>query len=340
MKLGMWGKAGAGTPELFAVITGRDPDDHRGQRIATVKVPDPRVDALAEIWKPKKSVYVEAQFVDLGAESQGNAAEGMAELSRCEGIIQVIGDLAALATDGPPDPVAEIQDFAAELLLRDQMVVEKRLERMAKANEHGPEREILERVLAQLEAGKPIRTLGLDEAQLAAVSGFAFVSALPLLVAINADEERAATPPTEAVLQATRDLGGQAVSLSVSIEAEIVQLDEADQRVFLDDLGLSESARARFLRAAYDLLELQTFLTMGDDECRAWSVRCGARAPQAGRRIHSDIERGFIRVEVIPFDDFTELKSEAACRKAGKMRVEGKDYLVQEGDILNFRFNV
>lgn len=338
MKIALTGKAGAGAAELFAVLTGRNPNDHRGSRVASVKVPDPRIDALGEIWQSKKKVYVEAQFVDLSEESL-SGSDGMADLTACEGVIQVVASQALLGTDSP-SPASLVADFSADLLLRDQMVVEKRLERMKKSNEKGQERDLLEKILLQLEAGQPVRLMGLNEAQLASLSGYAFASALPLLIALNVDEEQAAADPDPSVVSAAKELGAEVVSLAISMEAEIAQLDEADQLAFLHDLGLTEPARGRFLREAYKLLTLQTFLTMGEDECRAWSVRKGAKAPEAGRRIHSDIERGFIRVEVIPYDDFMELRSEAACRKAGKMRVEGKEYLVTEGDILNFRFNV
>jgi hypothetical protein len=337
VKIGLFGKAGAGAPELFGAITGRDPGEHKGGRPAAVKVPDARVDALAEIWNPKKKVYVEATFVDVSVDSHGTQAEALNAAAGCEAIIQVV---AGGSTSDAPDPLRDVADLAAELLLRDQMVVEKRLERMVKANQKGQERELLERVLAQLESGQPIRLLGLDASQRAAMSGYAFLSDKPLLVAVNVDEDRASAPVDAAVATAARALGCQAQSLCVALEAEIARLDEAEQAAFLQEAGLRESARARFLRAAYELLDLMTFLTMGEDECRAWSVARAAVAPEAARRIHSDIARGFIRVEVIPYADFMELRSEAACRKAGKLRVEGKDYVVQEGDILHFRFNV
>lgn len=338
MKIALTGKAGSGAAELFAVLTGRDPNEHRGSRLASVKVPDPRIEALAEIWQPKKKVYVEAQFADLSEEGLAGA-DSMAELTACEGVIQVVASQDIIGTS-QAGPASQIADFAADLLLRDQMVVEKRLARMQKANEKGSERDLLEMILPQLEAGKAVRQMGLDPAQMATLSGYAFASALPLLIALNVDESKAADAADPDVLAAAHELDADVVALAVSLESEIAQLDEEDQNAFLQDLGLKEAARGRFLREAYKLLNLQTFLTMGADECRAWSVRKGAKAPETGRRIHSDIERGFIRVEVIPFADFVELKSEAACRKAGKMRVEGKDYLVQEGDILNFRFNV
>ncbi|MFH1809078.1 MAG: DUF933 domain-containing protein [Pseudomonadota bacterium] len=338
MKIALFGKAGAGTPELFAAITGREASEHKGARPAAVKVPDARVDALAEIWNPKKKIYVEATFVDVSIDSLGTLGESLNAAASCEAIIQVAS--ASAASGGDPDPLRDIADLASEFVLRDQMVVEKRLERIVKANQKSPERELLERVLAHLETGQPLRLLGLDAAQRGAMSGYAFLSDKPLLVAVNVDEDRATAPASAAVIDAVRALGGQCLSLCISLEAEIARLDESEQVGFLEEAGLKESARARFLRAAYELLDLMTFLTMGEDECRAWSVERGAVAPEAARRIHSDIARGFIRVEVIPYADFMELRSEAACRKAGKMRVEGKEYIVQEGDILHFRFNV
>lgn len=338
MKIALTGKAGAGTVELFNAISGRNPAEHRGSSIATVKVPDKRVDDLAEIWNPRKTIYTEAQFVDASAETAAGD-QGLHTISTCEALALVVNDDLPIG-DEPPNPLRDINDFAADLVLRDQMVVENRLERLAKQNTKGQERDLLEKILNHVETGAPLRTLELRPEESRGLGGFGFLSAMPLLVVVNVSEDRAQAPLDQAVIDAVEQMGGQTLTLSVSLEAEIAQLDKADQKAFLEELGVSESARDRFLNAAYRLLDLIVFLTMGEDECRSWSVRRGAKAPEAGGKIHSDIERGFIRVEVITHQDFMELKSEAACRKAGKQRVEGKGYLVQDGDILNYRFNV
>ncbi|MBN2358450.1 MAG: redox-regulated ATPase YchF [Deltaproteobacteria bacterium] len=337
MKIALIGKPEAGVPALFGAISGTG-GDHRGTRIVTVKVPDPRVDALAEIWNPKKKVYAEVQFLDVNAEAQATNTDAMAVLATCHVIAQIVG--AGSAGGDRPDPLRDVNDFAAELILRDQIVVEGRLERMIKAAQMGLERDLLEKLRLHLDAGRSLRALALDDADRRRLAGFGLVSALPLLVVVNVDEDQARAALDPKIAAAVAELGGQVLSLSAALEAEIAQLDVADQQAFLAELGVSESARDRFLRAVYGLLDLITFLTMGEDECRAWSVRRGAAAPEAAGRIHSDLERGFIRAEVIQYQDFVELKSEAACRKAGKQRVEGKEYLVQEGDILHIRFNV
>lgn len=338
MKIALIGKPDADVPALFGAISGVAASEHRGSRIVTVKVPDPRVDALATIWNPKKKVYTEVQFLDVNAEAQATNTDAMHVLTTCAVVAQVVR--AGSAGGDPPDPLRDVNDFNAELILRDQIVVEGRLERMIKAAQKGLERDLLEKLRGHLEAGQPLRTLALDEADRKRLVGFGLTSALPLLVVLNVDESQARSELDPKVQAAVTGHGGQALALSAAMEAEIAQLEPADQKAFLAELGVTESARDRFLRAVNGLLDLINFLTMGEDECRAWNVRRGAAAPEAAGRIHSDLERGFIRAEVIRFDDFMELKSEAACRKAGKQRIEGKDYLVQEGDILNIRFNV
>ena len=195
----------------------------------------------------------------------------------------------------------------------------------------------LERLHAQLDQGLPLRLMTWSEAEEKELAHFAFLSRRPMLVAVNVAEGEAASPPPPAVVEAAKARGAEAISLCAAVEAEIADLDPAEQPEFLASLGLSEPARARFIRAAYHLLELISYFTVGEDEVRAWTIRRGDKAPRAAGRIHSDLERGFIRAEVVHYDDFVALGSEAKARTEGKLRLEGKEYVVKDGDIMNIR---
>src|SRR5437870_9831373 len=235
---------------------------------------------------------------------------------------------------------ADVEGFGAELVLADLAVVEKRLERVKKEKGHERERALLERLVPALEAGTPLRTVALAPEERSQLAGFAFLSLRPLLVVLNVPEGEAAAPVPADLGARAAAAGAEAMSLSAQLEAEIAELEPGDRAVFLKDLGLTEGARARFIRASYALLDLISFLTAGEDECRAWPIRRGTTAVKAAGKVHSDIERGFIRAEVIAYDEFMRLGSEARCREAGKLRLEGKDYVVQDGDIVHFRFAV
>jgi hypothetical protein len=229
------------------------------------------------------------------------------------------------------------------MLLADLAVVEKRLDRLARENGNGVERRVLTLCRAHLEEEKPLRTLELSPSQLDQIKGYAFLSIKNLLVLSNTPEEEVvggSGDPTE-LTSIVEEKGGSVMPLCASIEQEIASLDSADQRDFLADLGLESSSRDRFIRHAFDSLSLISFLTSGKDECRAWPVRRGVTARKAAGTIHSDIERGFIRAEVLSFRDFERCGGcEKEARSSGRYRLEGKDYLVEDGDIVNFRFNV
>jgi ribosome-binding ATPase YchF (GTP1/OBG family) len=219
-------------------------------------------------------------------------------------------------------------------------VVEKRLERLKKEKGHERERALLERIMPELEAGRPLRVLGLGAEERTQLAGFAFLSLRPLLVVQNVAESEVAAPLPPEVASRAEAEGAEALVLSARVEAEVAELEPEDRAAFLADLGLAASARDRFIQASYGLLDLISFLTAGEDECRAWPIRRGTTALKAAGKIHSDIERGFIRAEVVRFEDFVRYGSEAKCREAGKLRLEGKDYIVQDGDIVHFRFAV
>jgi hypothetical protein len=226
------------------------------------------------------------------------------------------------------------------MVLADLELVEKRLERLKKEKGKPTEEAALAKVKEHLEAERPLRELELPDADWALFSGFRFLSQKPLMIVLNVDEADVAKPPPEDVAKFAKDKGLGLVVLSAKVEQDIAQMSPDDQKEFVSALGLTEPARDRFVRAAFALLNLISFLTAGPDECRAWPIRRGLNAQRAAGKIHSDIERGFIRAEVIRLEDLLALKSEAKCREAGKLRLEGKDYVVQDGDVINFRFNV
>jgi ribosome-binding ATPase YchF (GTP1/OBG family) len=227
-----------------------------------------------------------------------------------------------------------------ETILADLEIVEQRLARLRKDRSNLRELELQERIEAHLESGRPLRQLELGDAEQKMISGYAFLSAKPLLLVLNVSEEAVADPPPEALEKAASERGLGLVVLSAQVEMDIAQMPAAEQAEFLASLGLEEPARNRFIRSAYALLDLISMLTAGEDECRAWPVRRNTKAPQAAGKIHSDIERGFIRAEVTRWEELVARGSESACRDAGVLRVEGKEYVVQDGDVVHFRFAV
>ncbi|TMA46817.1 MAG: redox-regulated ATPase YchF [Deltaproteobacteria bacterium] len=346
MKVGLTGFAGAGKTTVFTALTGLQarPAAPGAVNLGVIKVPDPRVDKLAEVYHPRKTTYAEVTFVDFPPARTAERravldAPTVAQLRDADALVEVVRGFPDAA--GAPATAAEdVSAFAAELVLADLAVVEKRLERLRKEKGHEREQALLERIVPELEAGRALRTLGLAVEERTQLAGFAFLSLRPLLIVLNVAEAEAVAPLPEDVAARAGAEGAEALVLAAALEAEIARLEPADRGAFLHDLGLADSARDRFIRASYHLLDLVSFLTAGEDECRAWPIRRGTTALKAAGKIHSDIERGFIRAELMAFDDFVRYGSEAKCREAGKLRLEGKDYVVQDGDIVHFRFAV
>jgi ribosome-binding ATPase len=343
MKIGLVGHPGAGKSTVFGALTGL-PVESRGAgdkaRLGAVKVPDARVDALAALFDPKKKTYAEIAFTDL-AGGHGEALD--------RGVLNAMRPLDALcqvvrafpdAAGGAPDALGEITGLATETILADLEIVESRMKKIAKDPAGKTELPLLERLKDALESERAIRELELTPEERKAIAGYTFLTQKPLLLVLNVGEEDVSKPPDEAIVTAARERGLGLVVLSGAIEMDIAQMEEAEQNEFLASLGLEEPAKNRFIRAAYELLDLISMLTAGPDECRAWPVPRGTPAPRAAGKIHSDIERGFIRAEVVSWQDLVALGSEAKCRDAGKLRVEGKTYVIQDGDVVNFRFNV
>jgi len=344
MKIGLVGYPGAGKSTVFGALTGLPVDAPRGAgdkaRIGTVKVPDARVDALAALFDPKKKTYAEIAFTDLaGGHGEGLDRAVLNAMRPLDALCQVVRAFPDAAGE-PGDPLAEIDGLATETILADLEVVESRLKKIAKDPAAAREVPLLERIQAALEAERAIREIELSADEKKVVAGYTFLSQKPLLLVLNVAEGDVAAPAPGALVAAAQARGLGLVVLSGAVEMDIAQMAEAEQIDFLASLGLAEPAKNRFIRAAYDLQGLISMLTAGADECRAWPVPRGTPAPRAAGKIHSDIERGFIRAEVVAWQDLVELGSEAKCRDAGKLRVEGKGYVIQDGDVVNFRFNV
>jgi GTP-binding protein YchF len=344
MKIGLVGFPGSGKSTVFNALTGQTVETGYGAsskaNLGTVKVPDERVDALSALYNPKKTTYAEITFSDVG----GGRGEGLDRtvlnsMREVDALCQVVRAFPDAAGD-PGKPLDEITGLETECILADLEIVEKRVARLAKDRSDPRELELLQRLQGELESEKCFRNLDLDDNELKTISGFSFLTLKPLLLVLNVAEDDAAAPPPEDIAAAAEKRGLGLVVLSAQVEMDIAQMEPDEQAEFLSALGLQEPAKNRFVKSAYALIDLISMLTSGEDECRAWPVRRGTPAPQAAGKIHSDIERGFIRAEVVPFQDLIDHGSEAKCREAGKLRVEGKTYIVQDGDVVNFRFNV
>ncbi|RMH40159.1 MAG: redox-regulated ATPase YchF [Deltaproteobacteria bacterium] len=347
MKIGLVGYPGSGKTTVFNALTGLSAETGFGGKagkanLGAVKVPDERVDALAALYSPKKITYAEVAFTDVPAAASGHGLDRatLNSMREVDALCQVVRAFASDALPEPPDPLAEISGLQTECILADLEIVERRIERLAKDRSSPRELDLMQRIRGWLEAETPLRACELSAEELKMISGYRFLTLKPVLVVVNLDEAAIAEPIPSDIARAATDRGLGTVALSARVEMDIAQMPEADQPEFYESLGLHESARNRFLSAAFALLDLISMLTAGEDECRAWPIRRGTPAPKAAGKIHSDIERGFIRAEVIHWKDLVELGSEARCREAGKLRVEGKDYIIQDGDVVHFRFNV
>ena len=312
--------------------------------IGTVKVPDERIDRLSRIFKPKKTTYAEIVFSDIpgehGAESKGLSRKALDRIREQDVLCLVLRDFSNPALERSADAAGDLDAFLTECILADLGIVERRIDRARKEKADPLEVAMFDRMKVTLEQELPIRALSPQVLNREPLRGYALLTDRPLLVALNRSEEAAASPLPPAISRILERQHAAGIVLSASIEAEIATMSKDDQAAFLADYGLTESALTRFIRAAYELLDLISFFTVGEDEVRAWPIRKGTHAKQAAGRIHSDLERGFIRTEVMPYEQFIKHGSEHALREAGALKVEGKDYVVADGDILSVRFNV
>jgi len=318
-------------------------------------VPDPRLAQLADIAHPEKVIPATVEFFDIAglvagaSEGAGLGNQFLAHIRDVDAIAHVVrafDSTDVIHVTGKVDPLADIETIDTELALADLGSVEKALDRAAKASKAGDKealrrRALFERVKTQLDQVRPVRALGLTEEEARDIRDLHLLTAKPVMYVANVAENGFEGNPHLAAIEARAAKEGAAVvPVCAAIEAEIAQLEESDRAEFLAELKLSEPGLDRLIRAAYRLLGLQTFFTAGPKEVRAWTVRVGATAPQAAGVIHTDFERGFIRAEVIAFEDYVGLRGEAGAREAGKLRLEGKEYVMREGDVVHFRFNV
>jgi GTP-binding protein YchF len=323
--------------------------------VGVVPVPDPRLQQLAAIVHPEKIIPTTVEFVDIaGLVAGASQGEGLGnqflshirEVDAIAHVVRCFESTDIIHVAGKVDPIADVETIDTELALADLATVEKALERAAKASKGGDKdalrkRALFERVKVQLATARPARALALSEEERRDLRELSLLTAKPVMYVANVAEGGFGNNPLLAAVEKRAEAEETVVvAVCAAIEAEVAQLEEADRAEFLAELGLKEPGLDRVIRAAYRLLGLQTYFTAGPKEVRAWTVRAGSTAPQAAGVIHTDFERGFIRAEVIAFADYIAGNGEAGAREAGKLRLEGKEYVTQEGDVMHFRFNV
>lgn len=347
MKIGLVGFPGSGKTTVFNALTGLTAEIGPGGRpgranLGVVKVPDERLDQFAALYSPKKTTYAEISFCDIagGTSARGLDREVLTSMREMEALCQVLRGFENPALPEPANPRQELRDLLAELLLADLEIVERRIVRLQKERGDPKDLTLLLRAREHLEMEQPLRTLDTNYAERRSLRGYHLLSSKSLLLVLNVEEDAVGDPVPADLLAEAEAAGLGIVVLSARVEMDIAQMAPEDQAEFYAELGLGESAQTRFIQGAFELIDLITMFTVGPDECRAWPIRRGSTAPRAAGKIHSDIERGFIRAEVIFWKDHVELGSESKCREAGKLRVEGRDYIIQDGDDVHFRFNV
>lgn len=339
MKLGITGIAGAGKSTIFEALTGNISDGaNRGEdRIGTIKVPDSRVDVLSDMYKPKKTIFAQVEYFLPGKSGSPKKDQSTwTPVRDCDALIHVVRNFGGYGFE-PPVPFKDFTALDQDMIVSDLVVTEKRLERLELDKKRGkqvdPEEPgLLEQCLENLEQEQALRKFP-ELAFAHVLRGFAFVSAKPMLVLFNNEDDDDSIPDVKGLDEDSMVIRGK-------LEQELVQMSEEEAQDFLDEFNITASAMDRVIKKSYELLGLISFFTVGEDEVRAWTIKKGTAAVDAAEVIHSDIKKGFIRAEVLSYDDLMEAKTYQEARKKGTVRLEGKTYEVQDGDIINFRFNV
>jgi GTP-binding protein YchF len=366
VQIAIVGLAGSGKTTVFNTLTrGHAETGGYGAltlNVGVVKVPDARLDRLAELFKPKKVVHADVTYVDLPAppaSSEGHVgteelpAEHLARLRESDALLHVVRafeDASLPHPAGSVDPARDLEQLDLEFILADLAMVDRRLDRLASSGRHGTpaereanerEEEVLRRLKPELEAGRPIRDAGMSDDDAKRVRGFRFLTEKPVLILLNVGEGDLAGAPALAgrIGGAYRHEHAMVEHLSAKIEMELGELDPADAATFMEELGIAESGLERVIRLSYQLLGLVSFLTAGPDEVRAWPIPAGSNAVDAAGTIHTDLAKGFIRAETVAYEDLVTLGSMAEARKAGRLRSEGKTYRVADGDVLEILFS-